>query len=195
MTEHVHDLLDRVHQAGARLSLNGDKLRVTATAELPDDLVEALRAAKPDLIDLLARSEPEVDARPGANVVLLAVPPGCPEAWVRGVANLLAALRPTAWPEERWTLLREDAFAFLRDRGAEAVRLGWHELDLFGINPRAPLARFDAMGLVVLLHGRRVAELHDDRAVIENRGSKATTFTRRPAPTTGRATAICFQPT
>ena len=96
MTEHVHDLLDRVHQAGARLSLNGDKLRVTTTAPLPDELVEELKAAKPALIDMLT----EVDARPAANVVLVAVPDGVRLAWCQGVCDLLASTRPAAWSEE-----------------------------------------------------------------------------------------------
>ncbi len=38
------------------------------------------------------------------------------------------------------------------------------------------------MGLVVLLRGRRVAELHADRAVIENLNGSPTTFTRHPMP-------------
>ena len=115
-------------------------------------------------------------------MVLLAVPPGVPEQWVQGVADLLAMTRPAAWSEEQWAILREDAFAFLRDRGAEAARLGWHLLDIFGVDPRAPLARYDAMGLVVLLCARRVAALHHDRAVIENSGGTPTTFTRHPMP-------------
>ncbi len=182
MTAHVHDLLDRVHQAGARLSLNGDKLRVTATVELPDDLVEELRAAKSTLIDMLAGREPETDTRPGANVGLLSVPPGCPTGWCQGVADLLAMSRPGAWPEDRWTALREDAFTFLRDRGAEAAGLGWHELDLFGVHPTHPLVRLDCTGLVPLLHGRRVVELHHDRAVIEDHQGQRTSFARCPAP-------------
>ena len=118
MTAHVHDLLDRVHQAGARLSLNGDKLRVTTTGPLPDELVEKLKAAKPELIDMLT----EPDTQPGTNVVLLAVPDGVPAAWVQGVAYLLSMARPAAWPENQWKLLREDSFAFLRDHGANAAR-------------------------------------------------------------------------
>ena len=114
--------------------------------------------------------------------MLLAVPDGVPVTWVQGVADLLAMSRPAAWPETEWRLLREDAFAFLRDRGAEAAGLGWDVLDLFGVHPTRPLARYDAMGLVVLLRGRRIVELYHDRAVVEGQGGQRTSFTRHQAP-------------
>ena len=180
MTAHAQDLIARLQAAGGRLSVEDGQVFVEAPAPLPDELVEQLRAAKPVLINMLSRREPDV--RPGVNVVLLAVPPGVPEQWAQGVADLLAMGRPVPWPEDRWNALREDSFAFLRDHGAEAVRLGWDMLDIFGVDLRAPLARYDAMGLVVLLHGRRVVELHADGAVIESRGGTPTTFTRGPAP-------------
>ena len=115
MTAHAQHLLDQVHEAGGRLLMNGEKLRVEAPAPLPDELVAQLKAAKPELIDMLARREPEPDTRPGANVVLLAVPPGCPEQWVQGVADLLAMARPAAWSEEGWAALREDSYRFIRN--------------------------------------------------------------------------------
>ena len=90
--------------------------------------------------------------------------------------------RPATWPEERWAVLREDAFAFLRDYGAEAAGLGWGELDLFGVHPTHPLARYDAMGLVPVLHGRPVVELHAAGAVIQSQLGQRKSFTRHPAP-------------
>ncbi len=180
MTAHAQDLMARLQAAGGKLSLEGDQVFVEAPAPIPDELVEQLRAAKPALIDIL--TEVEIATRPGAKVVLLAVPPGVPEAWVQGVADLLAMPRPTAWPTDRWAALREDSFAFVRDHGAEAAALGWDVMDIFGVDPRAPLARFDAMGLVPLLRGRRIVELHHDRAVIESRVGAPTTLTRHPAP-------------
>ena len=180
MTEHLQILVDRVQEAGGRLLLNGDKLRVEAPAPLPDELVDQLRAAKPELIDMLGRQRP--DTRPGAYDVLLAVPPGVPEQWAQGVADLLAMPRPTTWPETQWRQLREDAFGFLRDHAATAARLGWGALDIFGIDPTRPLVTHDAMGLVLLLHGRRVVELHADGAVIESNQGQRSSFTRRPTP-------------
>ena len=53
MTSHLHDLVERVQEAGASLSVNGDKLRVRTTAPMPDELVEELRQAKPALLEHL----------------------------------------------------------------------------------------------------------------------------------------------
>ena len=179
MTALAQDLIARLKAAGGRLSLEDGQVFIEAPAPLPGGLVEQLRAAKPALVSMLTAAEP--DARPGANVVLLAVPPGVPEDWAQGVCDLLAMVRPAAWPEAHWCQLREDAFAFLRDHGAEAARLGWDLLDIFGVDPKCPLARYDAMGLVVLLRGRRVVDLHADGAVIENQKGQRTSFTRHSA--------------
>ena len=180
MTTPLPNLVERVRAAGGHLALDNGEIYVETPYPLPAELIEQLRGSKAALINLLTKHE--ADAQPVSNVVLLAVPPGCPETWVQGVCDLLAMPRPAAWPEDRWTLLREDAFAFLRDRGAEAAGLGWDMLDLFGVHPTRPLARFDAMGLVVLLHGKRVVELHHDRAIIEDHHGQRTRFARQPAP-------------
>ena len=51
---HVQILVDHLHAAGGSLSLEGGQLFVEAPAPLPDELVEQLRAAKPELIAVLA---------------------------------------------------------------------------------------------------------------------------------------------
>ncbi len=107
-----------------------------------------------------------MDAHP-AIVVLLHVPPGVPEAWVQGVADLLAMARPASCPAARWETLREDSYRFLRDWAARAHRLGWTTLDLFRINRNAPLARLDHRGLVPSLQGHEIEALAKTRATIK----------------------------
>ena len=53
MTSHLQQLLDRVQEAGASLSVNGDKLRVATTAPMPTELVDELRQAKPQILNHL----------------------------------------------------------------------------------------------------------------------------------------------
>jgi hypothetical protein len=70
--------------------------------------------------------------------------------------------------------------------GRQAEALGWTAEDLFGLDdpPEHPgpsyrrLSRYDAMGLIWLLHGRAVLALTTDRAVIGRVGGPA--FYRRP---------------
>ena len=75
-------------------------------------------------------------------------------------------------------MIREDAFAFLRDWAAQAHGLGWAGLDLFGVHRHAPLARYDCMGLVPVLNGCQVAALTEEGAVIGTGSGARQTFHR-----------------
>ena len=113
------------------------------------------------------------------KIVLLHCPPGVPEAWVQGVADLLVLPCPASCPAERWETLREDAYHFLRDWAAQAHELGWTALDLFGVHPEKPWVRFDCMGLLLILNGGRVTALSDTEATIEKPNGAWVTFRRR----------------
>ena len=118
-------------------------------------------------------------AAASTKIVLLHCPPGAPETWVQGVADLLAMARPAACPEPKWQALREDAYTFLRDHAARAHALGWTALDLFGVHPVKPWARIDVMGLVPLLNGGRVTDLSSIEAVIEKPSGARVAFRKR----------------
>jgi len=118
-------------------------------------------------------------AAASTKIVLLHCPPGVPEAWTQGVADLLAMACPASCPAERWMVLREDAYTFLRDHAARAHEVGWTVLDLFGVHPVKPWVRFDHMGLVPRLNGARVTALSDIEAVIEKPSGARLTFRRR----------------
>ena len=130
-----------------------------------------LHAHKAEIIDFLNR--------PVARVVLLHCPPGVPETWTQGICDLIAMACPASCPEERWNVLREDSYTFLRDWAARAHDLGWAEYDLFGVHPERPWVRFDVMGFVPLLNGTRVIALSDTEAVIEKPSGARVTFRRR----------------
>ena len=164
------DLIRTVERAGGHLEPDGDGLVVEAPNPLPEPIMTALRAHKAEVIDFLNR--------PVARVVLLGVPPGVPEAWVQGVADLLAMTCPASCPDAKWQVLREDAYHFLRDHAARAHELGWTALDLFGAHPGKSWVRFDCMGLVPLLNGARVTALSGIEAVIEKSSGARLTFRR-----------------
>ena len=91
------------------------------------------------------------------------------------------------WPVEgfgdkRWIQIGEDAARLLHDHGAEAARLGWTTLDLFGAHPVAPAARYDCMGLALLLKGGTIDAIDDEGASIRSRTSSTLTFRRRRNP-------------
>ena len=113
------------------------------------------------------------------KAVLLRIPDEVPLEWAEGVVKLLTMSAPRPYGDARWQVLSEDAFGFLQSWGAQAHRLGWTALDIFGAHRYAPLARFDYAGLVPLLDGCQVAALTEEGAVIVTRGGMRQTF-RRP---------------
>jgi hypothetical protein len=80
-------------------------------------------------------------------------------------------------PLDRLRLV-EDARRFLAEWGVKAARLDWTTEDVFGLHAAAPNARFDCMGLVPLLHGRKVVSLAADRATIRTPSGGTLTYYR-----------------
>lgn len=73
---------------------------------------------------------------------------------------------PAGVPEARWRQFVNDSGVFLDQWGDEARRLGWQSSDLFGLDPVAPMARYDRMGLLWLLHGQTVSGLRSTEAAL-----------------------------
>jgi hypothetical protein len=96
---------------------------------------------------------------------------------------ILAELKrrdPVDWlSHERWHGLISDAESFLSDWGSTAHLLGWTSLDLFGVHPIAPAARFDVMGLIPILNGADVLALTNQTATVRRVSDAVLTF-RRP---------------
>ena len=134
-----------------------------------------------ELNEITPQGETWGAAAASTKIVLLHCPPGVPGAWVQGVADLLAMPCPASCPEERWNVLREDSYTFLRDHAAQAHELGWVALDLFGVHPVKPWSRPDAMGLVPMLQGRRITALSESRAEFRDHGGGELTYRRERA--------------
>ncbi len=82
--------------------------------------------------------------------------------------------------------ISEDIDGDGKDKAAQAHRLDWDGLDLFGAHPTAPVARMDAMGLVPLLSGRPVVALSTDEAAIRTPSGGTLTYRRHRPPPAGR---------
>jgi hypothetical protein len=93
---------------------------------------------------------------------------------------------PDLVPVARWQLAVEDGRGFLARWGEQAEALGWTGRDLFGLPapPAKPhpsysrLSRYDEIGLIWLLCGRKVVALTDATAAIENPTAAITVFRR-----------------
>jgi hypothetical protein len=114
-----------------------------------------------------------------------AKPPG---SWVSGVRALEYGTPLEAFGPARWDQLIQDSLRFINQWGDEAASLGWTDIDLFGVHPSAPAYRFDCMGLVLLITGRKILELNVGRAVLLSpRGSR---LTYRRLIETGKSTPL-----
>jgi hypothetical protein len=61
----------------------------------------------------------------------------------------------------------------------QAARLGWPTWKPFGCHRRAPLARIQGMGLVLLLRGRELVALTADEAAIRTATGVYQTYRRK----------------
>jgi hypothetical protein len=91
---------------------------------------------------------------------------------------------PDQVDQDRWQLAVDDGRRFLTTWGAQAELLGWTVRDLFGLHtpPDRPapnyrrLSRYDATGLIWLLHGEEVIALTRDTAAILRPSGSVTVY-------------------
>ena len=93
----------------------------------------------------------------------------------------LSSEPPADFPSTRWRQLRADLAEFVEGpwRG-EAERLGWSDLDLYGVDADRPYTQIDRFGLVPALNGCRIVELSSDAATLQTPGGARQSFRRRP---------------
>jgi hypothetical protein len=104
-----------------------------------------------------------------------------PRAWAEGFARLNPDRPPGDVPLRRWQRFVDDVCLFLDSPFcAVAAALGWGPHDLFGCDRDRPFARTDRAGLLWLLNGDRLIELHRHQAVMERGTGARQTYRRRP---------------
>jgi hypothetical protein len=162
--------------------LDGGNLLVEAAKPLPTELIEQLRCHKPDIVRALFQASERIEPFDRSTHVersAIMEATGMPPEWAQGYAALCTMPRPAAYAPERWRQLVDDGRYFLDQWGRQAAALGWRTVDCFGVDPGAPETRYDGMGLVPLLSGRRVCAIKKDAAGIDCSKGKYLTFYRR----------------
>jgi hypothetical protein len=174
-------LIEALQRAGGAISLQGDRLRLSAPKPLPETLLQELRARKAELIDHLQHARPSKLGQPAAEALAnRTAPPVVAIAdWIAGVARLRGIPPPQHYPERAWRQLTVDAERFLDDWAAQAAALGWPTWELFGCHRRAPWGRIQGMGLVLLLRGDEIAALTETEAVIRTPTGARQTYYRQ----------------
>ena len=98
---------------------------------------------------------------------------------------------PTGFSARRWQRIIDAAGRFL-DRWADvASACGWIDLDIFGCHPDCPDARFDCMGIVLLLDRFEVVGVDEGGADVMTNNGVRQRFYRRPPPRARSACGSC----
>src|SRR5438270_12042360 len=178
-------LIEDARAAGLSIEVEGADLIVEADCEMPPDLLASLRQHKAELIAALVPpasaatpTDPdELDERAaliefGANV---------PRRWAEGYAALCSMAPPSGFSLERWQRIVDAAGSFLDRWASAAIACGWSDLDVFGCDRDRPDARFDCMGLAMLLDRVEVVGIDESGADLVI-GGKPQRYRRRPLP-------------
>jgi hypothetical protein len=106
---------------------------------------------------------------------------GAPRTWAEALARLDPNSPPHDVPLARWQQFIEDCESFRRLGWANlAEASGWGPLDLFGCDRERPLARYDHMGLLWMMQGRKLVALTAHTATIDTLTGALQTYPRRP---------------
>jgi hypothetical protein len=168
-------ILQAARAARVEVQVDGGDLLLKAPACPPDELLRELARNKAGIIRLLQRQER--GAYPD-NVALLTLS-NLPAEWL-GLSTLSSAEPAEGFSAARWQQILGDAARFVDEWGEQAVRLGWHVVDVFGVHVRAPSARYDGMGLVPMLRGGNVVALNANRATIRMPSGADLSYLRLP---------------
>lgn len=107
---------------------------------------------------------------------------GVPQSWAEGFAAVCCMPPPAGFAPARWQRIVDAAGTFL-DRWADvAIACGWTDLDVFGCDPDRPDARFDCMGIVLLLDRCEVAGIDERGADLVSATGARQRYRRRPLP-------------
>jgi hypothetical protein len=169
-------ILGALVKHGARVAVDGDRVRVLHPngKKPPADLLADARAHKAELRSIVGKAFREEFAKPTAPVEHRA---NAPEDWAEGFARLNVTRPSRGFTHAEWEQLLDDGGRFLEDGWAtKAAEAGWSILDVFGVHPIAPNARYDAMGLIPLLRGGAIVDIRSDRAAIKSTSGNNTTF-------------------
>jgi hypothetical protein len=184
-------LLETARAAGLHFEVEGADLIVEADYDPPPELITELRQHKQELIAALralAQEAPSIEQDPAGTdnlderAALIEYGANVPRRWAEGYAALCSMSPPTGFSPGRWQRIIDAVGTFLGRWAADAIRCGWSDLDVFGCNPDRPDARFDAMGLVMLLDRCEVIAVDEGGATLRTASGSGLRFHRRGLP-------------
>ena len=127
---------------------------------------------------VMTPKEEKGEQAPAASKQLWVVP----RTWAEGYAAICAMSPPNGFSPAKWQHIIGATGRFLDQWTDAAIACGWTDLDVFGCDPDRPAARFDTMGLALLLARAEVTSIDKLGAdLVTNEGARLR-FRRRPFP-------------
>ncbi len=156
--------------AGIDIIVDGPNLLLEAPATPSPAVVAEIKRNKAAIIELLR------PAGSGAAV---------PAEWIAGLNKLRTVDHFPGFSAEQWRQLCESGAAFLERWGATADKVGWNEIDIFGVirslGSRGQTLRQvgQRVGLVPLTRDGEVVEIAADRSTIRYASGSELVYLRR----------------
>jgi hypothetical protein len=166
-------LIEDARAAGISIEVEDGDLIVEADRDPPAALLAELRQHKAELIAVLVPPTRETvltaAADPGPDdlnerAAIIEHGVGVHRAWAEGYAALSSMCAPAGFSPERWSRIVDAAGVFIDRYAGVAIECGWSDLDVFGCDPDRPDARFDCMGLVLLLDRCEIIGIDEEGA-------------------------------
>jgi hypothetical protein len=110
------------------------------------------------------------------------IPAARQRRWAESYATLHTMPVPSDFTLARWRQIVDAVGTFMNRWADEAIRCGWFDVEVFGCHPNLPTARFDCMGLVLILDGCEVVSIDEDGADFVTASGTRQRFHRRPMP-------------
>jgi hypothetical protein len=145
--------------AGVKLILDGDGIIIDPTPS--SDVVELLRAVKPDLMRIL-------ECREAARAALMSAPPGGDIGFVRGDYGIRV---------NRWQIVIDGLRRFVSEGwGDQAALLGWTKEELYRVP--ALWSQIWLTGAALMIGDKKVIAVTEDNIVIETPAGSTLRFRR-----------------
>jgi len=184
-------LIEDARAAGMSIEVEDGDLIVEADRDPPAALLAELRQHKAELIAVLVPPTRETvltaAADPGPDdlnerAAIIEHGVGVHRAWAEGYAALSSMCAPAGFSPERWSRIVDAAGVFIDRYAGVAIECGWSDLDVFGCDPDRPDARFDCMGLVLLLDRCEIIGIDEEGADLVTETGTRQRYRRRPLP-------------
>ena len=184
-------LIEDARAAGISIEVEDGDLIVEADRDPPAALLAELRQHKAELIAVLVPPTRETvltaAADPGPDdlnerAAIIEHGVGVHRAWAEGYAALSSMPAPAGFSSERWSRIVDAAGIFIDRYAGIAIERGWSDLDVFGCDADRPDARFDCMGLVLLLDRCEIIGIDEEGADLVTETGTRQRYRRRPLP-------------